>query len=173
MKTLINRVIPILLLLTAIISIGSSCRDDNNAPVEPCEGDEFLNYTIDEGAPVNLDAWTAKILMDQGADGDAFDIWDDDDFYIHSSSTEEGTYQYIVDYHNESGFALYIPGVIDPFNTGTSDISITFTIEQSTNEVGDCIEISFSGTYVDSDGQAHTISGVIHVALDILHQPGS
>ena len=171
MKTLINRVIPIFLLLAAIIFIGSSCNGDDNTPVEPCGGDEFLTYTIDNGTPVSLDAWTAKILIDQGADGDAFDIWDDDDFYIHSSSTEEGTYQYIVDYHNESGFSLFIPSVIDPFNVGTSDISITFIIEQSASEIDDCIEISFSGTYTDGDGQTHTISGVIHVALDILHQP--
>ena len=169
MKTIFKNLIVILFLVVSMLFIGSSCNNDET-PIEPCGGDEFLNYTIDNGTPVNLDAWTAKILIAQGADDDAFDIWDDDNFYIHSSSTQEGTYQYVVDYHNESGFNLFIPGVIDPFNVGTSNISITFTITQSGSEIGDCIEISFTGTYTDGEGQNHTISGEIQVALDIVHQ---
>ena len=170
MKTLLKNGLPILFLVISILFIGSSCNNDET-PVEPCGGNEFLNYTIDNGTTVNLDAWTAKILIAQGEDDDAFDIWDDDDFYIHSSSTQEGTYQYVVDYHSESGFNLFIPGVIDPFNVGTTNILITFTITQTAAKIDDCIEISFTGSYTDSEGQNHTISGEIQVALDIIHQP--
>jgi len=168
MKTIIKKT-TLILLLFSILFIGNSCKEDEPTP-EPCGGEEFLTYTVDNGSPVNLDAWTAKILIGQGADGDAYDIWDDDDFYLHSSSTEEGSYQYIVDYHTESGFALFIPGVIDPFNAATTDISITFTIEQTAENEGDCIKIHFSGTYVDANGVTHAISGDIQVQLDVLHQ---
>ena len=170
MKTL-KKILPLLLLVFSILVIGSSCNGDDTNNVEPCGGNESISYTIDNNPTVNIDQWTAKLLINQGFNNaDAFDIWSDDTFYIHTSTTEEGTYQYVVDYHNENGVNLFIPGVIDAFNSGTTNISLTFIIEQTTSEVDGCIHITFSGSYTDGDGNNHTISGDVQVALDTIHQ---
>ncbi len=159
-------------LLFLSLIVLSACTNDEGEEtnIEPCGGREFMYYSIDGGSKVNIDAYTGKLLIGQGADGDAYDIWSDDNFYLHTSTTETGVYQYIVDYHNESGVNLFIPGIIDPFNAGTTGIDIQFVIEDNGTEVGECIRITFNGTYNDANGNNHTISGELQIQLDIVHQ---
>ncbi len=156
------------LLLSLFFVVACDPESDDDVNLEPCGGEEFMFYIIDGGNQIDIDAYTAKLLIGQGADGDAYDIWSDNNFYLHTSSTETGTYQYVVDYHSDSGVNLFIPGVIDPFNTGTTNIDIQFIIDENGTEVGDCIHITFNGTYTDGNGN-HTISGELQVSLDVIH----
>lgn len=156
------------LLFSLFLITACDHENDDDVNVEPCGGEKFMYYKIDGGSKIEIDAYTAKLLIGQGADGDAYDIWSDDRFYLHTSTTELGTYQYVVDYHTESGVNLFIPGVIDPFNALTTNISIQFVIDENGTEVGDCIHITFNGTYTDANGN-HTISGELQIQLDIIH----
>jgi len=162
-KIIINRVIPVLLVIASTFCIGGNCSGEE-PPQPSC--DEGISYKLD-GNLISFDnsLVTAEIWND-AAIGKFYDIWTDENggFYYHSTITESGeTSGFVSDWFTVNDVANII------FLNTKSNVNMSFGIDQGANAIGEQVTISFSGTY-DENGTTHTISeGVICTTIDIVH----
>lgn len=160
MKTLKN-ILPISLLILAVLMIGSSCGDpipDTN------ECEDGIHYKLD-GNLMSFSNVTAEIHND-AVIGKFYDIWTDDNggFYYHSTITETGEHApYASDWFTTEDVGNII------FLNNKENVQVTFTIDDGANAVGEHVEISFSGSYVES-GTTHQITeGKICTSIAIVN----
>lgn len=86
-------------------------------------------------------------------------------FYLFGKLNDpnyEGTYDYYdwTEFQTDTGLTLQ-----ECFNMSNTNNNIIYNLT-SLGEVGEYIDINFSGTYEDYDGIPHTISGVVHILRD-------
>jgi len=164
MKTLINRLIPFLLLLTAIIFIGSSCNGDK--PDEKPECNFAISYKVDGVLTTHIeDVVTAEIWPgdNYAVNKKVYDIWTDEapTFNFHTSmSFQDEVSGHVDDWQTNLGSTLLFNAV------GLESNGLNFKIEQEASAVGDLVKISFSGTTV---GGKVITDGLICTYIDILH----
>ncbi|MFD2915609.1 carboxypeptidase-like regulatory domain-containing protein [Psychroserpens luteus] len=131
--------------------------------------DEFITYQVDGG-----DTYTEYFGIQGGLDGESYLVVS---YYDNIGNVNN---QFNIGISNEDGTPITI-GVYTPsentyfsFQDGTnatgpnstgSDTSITLNISEI-GEVGDYIDLTFSGTYLDIDLVEHTITGTIHALRD-------
>jgi len=165
MKKLIKISIPFMLIITALVSVGTSCHENEVEPENNCNAG--ISYKLD-GVLMNFDNTlvTAEIYND-AAIGKFYDIWTDENtgFYFHSTITEDGeTAPYASDWFTTAD----VGNIIFLNNQGT--VNVTFQVIDGANAVSDQVQITFSGGYDDTSGVYHTITdGVICTTIDIVH----
>lgn len=136
---------------------------------------EFIQYTIDnEDTVFIIDNIEGTFYTDSpnyngpvvNISGFGADQGNDTCFYMLGKldeTTYEGTYDYY-DWNNiddnDTGFNLQ-----ECFDMTNVNNNITYNLT-SLGAVGEYIDINFSGTYEDFNGNAHTINGVVHVLRD-------
>jgi hypothetical protein len=84
-------------------------------------------------------------------------------FVFYGRLNEEnyiGTYD-VMDFNNPNDTGFYL----DYMSMSPNNNNIIYNVT-SFGEVGDYVDINFSGDYLDYDGNPHTISGIIHVLRD-------
>lgn len=130
---------------------------------------EFIQYTIDDGNTEeltilgNIDAsfsennpnYNAPVLIIQGSSTNCFYM-----FGLLDNSPFLGSYDEY-DWNTTGDTGFNIQECIDI----NSNINITYNLN-NLGDVGGYIDINFNGTYDDSQGNPHTINGVIHVIRD-------
>lgn len=148
---------------TTSIGVLNSCNTSS----------EFIQYTIDDNT------------------ADTITIFSDIDSELYTGYFGEPIL-YISGYESGIEECFSITGYLNPSpyigtygyaNTGNNNPSIGFDIEEcfdiddsglpnitfnlnSIGNIGEYIDMSFSGTYPDSSGNLHSISGIIHVLRD-------
>ena len=164
MKTLINKGLPILLLLAAIIFIGSSCNGDK--PNDEVACDFAISYKVDGVLYThNEDVVTAEIWTGDNytVNKKVYDIWTDEapTFNYHTSmSFQNETSTHVSNWQEALGSTLLSNAV------GLESDGLTFKIEQEAFAIGDLVKISFSGTTV---GGKVITEGLICTYIDVLH----
>lgn len=133
---------------------------------------EFIQYTIDDGESVLIfENLSANFYMDSpNNEGPVIDIF--------ASSNDQGNCYYMYGVLNDPDYlGTYDNYAFDGTNTDTGFfIGECINISNENNniiynltalgEVGEYIDINFSGDYEDYDGISHTITGVVHVVRD-------
>ncbi|MBO6879203.1 hypothetical protein [Winogradskyella sp.] len=133
---------------------------------------EFIQYTIDDGETAFFisDNITANFYTDSpNTNGPSLDIYGNGDgqttcFYLFSRLDEasyEGTYDYL-DWNDINDTGFNITECIGMADTNNNVIYNLTTL----GDVGEYIDINFSGSYEDWNGGSHTINGTIHVLRD-------
>ena len=164
MKTLINKGLPLFLLLAAIIFIGSSCNDDK--PNDEVACDFAISYKVDGVLTTHLEnVVTAEIWPGNNytVNKKVYDIWTDEapTFNFHTSmSLQNETSNHVANWQEDLGSTLLLNTV------GLESDGLTFKIEKEAFAVGDLVKISFSGTTV---GGKVITDGLICTYIDILH----
>ena len=168
MKTvkLLKTVIPVILLFTATLFIGSSCAEP--LPEPPCNE---VSYKVDGNAVVFDESLVTAEIFNDAAIGKFYDIWTDESvsghngFYYHSTITENNeTAPYTSDWFTTNDIGNLV------FLNAAASVNVTFTIVEGANAVGDNVHITFSGTYDDISGITHTITdGEICTSIDVVH----
>ena len=164
MKTLINKVLPILLLLAAIIFIGSSCNGDK--PNDEVACDFAISYKVDGVLNThNEDVVTAEIWPGDNytVNKKVYDIWTDEapTFNFHTSmSFQDEISTHVSNWQEDLGSTLLLNTV------GLESDGLTFKIEKEASAIDDLVKISFSGTTV---GGKVITEGLICTYIDILH----
>ncbi|WP_179354211.1 hypothetical protein [Winogradskyella vidalii] len=128
---------------------------------------EFIQYSIDDGdLTYILDNINAEFYPDSpNYNGPTLNISGSslNCFYMFGTideTTYEGTYaNYDWNDIDDSTTGFNIQECIDMSNTNNN---ITYNLT-SLGEVGEYIDINFSGSYEDYDGNPHSITGVVHV----------
>jgi hypothetical protein len=163
MKTLKN-ILPILLLITAIGFIGSSCSGNDEPKEEKC--DYAITYKVD-GVLVTHDenGVTAEIWPgnDYPINKKVYDIWTDEapTFNFHTSASTQGEIStHVANWQNSLGSTLLLNAV------GLESDGLTFKVEKEASAVGDLVKISFSGT---TAGGKEITDGLICTYIDIVH----
>lgn len=134
---------------------------------------EFIQYTIDgtedhfifeninasffEDSP-NYNGPTVTISGSDNSNNGCFYL-----FGLLNSAPYEGTYNFL-DWNgtNPSEPGFNIQECIEMSNTNNSIVYNLTTL----GELGEYIDINFSGTYEDYEGNSHSINGVVHVLRD-------
>ena len=164
MKTLINKGLPLFLLLTAIIFIGSSCNDDK--PNDEPDCNFAISYKVDgvltthNENVVTAEIWPGDNYM---VNKKVYDIWTDESptFNFHTSmSLQNETSGHIANWQENLGSTLLLNSV------GLESNGLNFKTEQEASAVGDLVKISFSGT--TAGGKVIT-DGLICTYIDVLH----
>jgi len=144
----------------------------NLGTLSTCNNSEFIQYDIDNGAEsfialTDIDA--TFDLSPQVYNGPIVSIYAyayQTEFYllgVLNSSQYTGTYDdYDWNTPGDTGFSFTQEW---SHKVDLSSTNITFNLSKLGN-VGDYIDINFSGNYNDPQGNPHTISGVIHVLRD-------
>jgi hypothetical protein len=146
----------------------------NIGTISACNSiDEFIQYTIDDGDSVFLiENISGDFYIDgQGqGNGPRLNIYGSGDsdtnscFYMYGALNDPdylGTYDnYDFNDVNDTGF--FIGECINMANTNNT---ITYNLNTLGN-VGEYIDVNFTGSYEDFDGNPHTITGVVHVFRD-------
>lgn len=133
---------------------------------------EFIQYTIDDGDSVfvidNISANFYLAGQGQTTDNPSLYIFGDSNdgncFYIQGVLNETnllGTYDNH-DFNELDDTGFFIGECISVSDTNNN---IVYNLNALGN-VGEYIDINFSGDYEDYDGNPHTINGVIHVLRD-------
>ncbi len=164
-KQILKTGIPFILLIIGLLVIGSSCGSDDLPPPE--DSCNEVSYKLDGNlVSFNENLVTAEIFND-AAIGKFYDIWTDENngLYYHSTITENNeTAPYASNWFTTSDVGNLI------FLNSGSNVNVTFTIVQGANAVGENVQITFSGTYDDTSGVAHTIvDGKICTKIDVVH----
>ena len=165
------------LFLTLSLLYTSCQTEDENAETDA----EYIEYNIDSGEPVmifedinasfnpnGLQPWTNSLSP-------VLDIFTFTNNYntcfriqgFLNDSDYLGSYSYHDLFENETGFRMDDVDWIncpDVFYISTN-ININFNLS-ALGEVGEFIDISFSGSYEDYDGNPHIINGIVHVLRD-------
>ena len=130
--------------------------------------DEFIQYSIDDGqvkyifSNINVSVQSDFIEIQYfGNDQN----WENC-FWISGNLDSnypnfEGMYQY--GYQNTGLF--YFTEICPIYPSGVNN-ELIFNLSSYGNTTGEYIDINFGGAYEDSQGDAHTITGVIHVKRD-------
>ena len=137
---------------------------------------EFIQYTIDnEDTVILLDGLNGQFYTDSpnyngpvlNISGFGADTGNNTCFYMFgklNDPTYEGTYD-SYDWNNidngDTGFSLQ-----ECFDMSNTNNNVIYNLT-SLGAVGEYIDINFSGTYEDYDGNPHTVSGVVHVLRDL------
>ncbi|WP_339624910.1 hypothetical protein [uncultured Winogradskyella sp.] len=133
---------------------------------------EFIQYTIDDGDTVfSIDDISANFYLDgQNSNGPTLDIFGSGNatgttcFYMYGALNDPeylGTYDsYSFNNPNDTGFFIG-----ECLSVSDTNNNIVYNLS-ALGDVGDYIDINFSGTYEDFNGLAHTITGVVHVLRD-------
>ncbi|MBV7269496.1 hypothetical protein [Winogradskyella luteola] len=132
---------------------------------------EFIQYTIDDGDSVllfenfsaafneNLNSSSAPSIDIVGRGNNQVDC-----FYLNGrldNSNYLGTYDHInYDILNDTGFFIG-----ECISISDENNSIIYNLS-AIGEIGEYIDINFSGSYEDNNGNPHTINGVVHVLRD-------
>ncbi|MEF3079904.1 carboxypeptidase-like regulatory domain-containing protein [Winogradskyella poriferorum] len=133
---------------------------------------EFIEYTIDDGESTFIfENISANFYTDSPN-------YPDPTLDIFASSNDQGNCYYMYGALNDPDYlGTYDNYIFDP---GTNDtgffIGECINVAQESNniiynltalgEVGEYIDINFSGSYEDWNGNAHNINGVVHVLRD-------
>ena len=164
---LIKTILPVILLTITILFIGSGCGSDPSDPGPQNTCTEGISYKLDGNLISFQNSLVTAEIFNDAAIGKFYDIWTDENngFYYHSTITETGeTAPFIVDWFTTNDVANFIS------LNNENNVTMIFTIEQGGNAVGDLVNISFSGNYLDNTGASHTITdGLICTNIDILH----
>jgi len=127
---------------------------------------EFITYSIDDGLETLLITEFISAVLGSNMVGVTIIGQSSDNCFTMSGSLipapYEGTYDFL-DWNdpNDTGFMLF--ECID-MSVENNNVIYNLTLF---GEVGEYIDINFSGDYEDSQGVTHTIVGVIHVIRDI------
>jgi len=166
MKLVFSKIAPIFLLLTAIIFIGSSCRDDS----PPLEEENACNFAISYKVDGTLTTHTENVVTAEIWPGDnytvnkkVYDIFTDEapTFNFHTSmSLQNETSVHVANWQDNLGATLLLNTI------GLESDGLNFKILQEASAVGDLVKISFSGTTV---GGKVITEGLICTYIDILH----
>lgn len=129
----------------------------NIGTIQSCNAvSEFISYQIDNNAVVYHLSDINTFNSSNGLTISAYANTSQPGLYLWSLNNNVG---------NQSSFNIEggNVGVINQYTTG----NVTYTINAYGANVGDYIDLSFSGTYVSSiDNQTHTITGIAHVIRD-------
>jgi hypothetical protein len=149
---------------TPITNIGtiSACNSIN----------EFIEYTIDDGESVLIFENIYASFYPEGGpntNGPSIDISASSNgqntcFYLFSVLNEDdylGTYD-TLDWTEPNDTGFFIGECINMSNT---DNNVIYNLT-SAGDVDEYIDINFNGSYLDYNGQPHTITGVVHVLRD-------
>lgn len=157
--------IPLILLIIATLTIGTSCSGSDDTPGNVCNSG--ISYKLDGNLVSFQNSLITAEIHNDAAIGKFYDIWTDENsgFYYHSTITEYGeTTSFTTNWFDISDTANII------FLNNETNVNVTFTIEEGANAVGDDVKITFSGTYDDSNGVNHAITeGEICTTIDILN----
>jgi hypothetical protein len=165
MKTLLNKVLPLFLLLSAITFIGSSCGDDGPKEEEK-ECNFAISYKVDGVLTTHIEnVVTAEIWPGNNytVNKKVYDIFTEEApaFGYHTSmSFQDETSTHVANWQEDLGSTLF-SNAVDLESNG-----LTFKIENEAFAVGDLVKISFSGTTV---GGKVITNGLICTYIDILH----
>lgn len=131
--------------------------------------EEFIQYSIDNGAEDSLivgniqaDFYTTGTQQLNISGNNAAGT--NDCFYMFGSLTStpyEGVYDYL-DWNSQNDIGFNISECQD---ISAVENNIIFNLT-SLGDVGEYIDINFSGDYSDNQGNPHTITGVVHVLRD-------
>ncbi|MCT4630890.1 hypothetical protein [Winogradskyella sp.] len=133
---------------------------------------EFIEYTIDDGDSVIIfeNISVSFYINSPNTNGPTIDIFassnDQENCYymygILNDTNYLGTYNnYIFDMGtNDTGFFIG-----ECLSVSNENNNITYNLT-ALGDVGEYIDINFSGSYEDWDGNPHTITGVVHVLRD-------
>jgi hypothetical protein len=144
---------------------------------------EFIQYTIDDEETVTIIGifggfYDPSVNGPQNSTVPRLDItsWKFNNstgtcFFMVCILNEDnplGTYQYAGTSSDNTGF--YIDdgdtfGCPDVFSISTNNNNIIYNLN-TFGEVGEYIDVSFSGEYEDFDGNPHTITGAVHILRD-------
>lgn len=137
----------------------NSCNDIN----------EFIQYTLDGVDEIFIDNITTS--FDNTTNPPSLGIFSNSQnncFYLFGKLNDSpyvGAYSYPVDTNNNGDIyddiGIYLTECIGM--SGTNNVVFNLT---TFGDVGEYIDINFSGDYEDYNGNAHTITGVIHVIRD-------
>ena len=144
-------------------NLSYTLTEGNNdlGSISACETEleEFINYTIDDEEFLITEEIIANygdnFLTIQGYNGQAF-------LYLEGILAQEltGSYNSVPFPINAIGFS-FVEGPL----TTDEYTNITFEVT-SFGQVGQYIDIEFSGDYLDWSGNPHTIVGTVHVLRD-------
>lgn len=135
---------------------------------------EFIHYSIDSGSVEVLFISNISVgYLDQSTQGVLPSLQisasnQNDCIYFNGILDEtypnyEGQYNYSSGWQETSpGFGFYECLDINPLQNNT----IVFNLSSFGTNVGDYIDINFSGDYEDNSGDLHSITGVMHVIRD-------
>jgi hypothetical protein len=129
----------------------------NIGTIQSCNAvSEFISYQIDNNAVVYHLTDINTSYSSNGLIISAYPNASQPGLYLWSLNNTVGNQ---TSFNIEGGNI----GYINQYSTG----NVTYTINAYGANVGDYIDISFSGTYVSSiDNQTHTITGIAHVIRD-------
>jgi hypothetical protein len=137
---------------TPIINVGS---------IQTCNTvDEFISYQIDSSPTVYLLQGTGAGLASQGPPYGFFAYANDSNqnsFHLTGTNSVPGVY-------NNYGMDFWIEGSGISIN-GTTINLLQLTISQF-GIIGQYVDMTFGGTYTDSNGATHTLNGVVHLRRD-------
>ncbi|MBC3847431.1 hypothetical protein H8K90_13630 [Winogradskyella echinorum] len=131
---------------------------------------EFIQYSIDNGDSVIVfENIYANFYPDSpNYNGPAVNIGgsgsDGNCFYMEGRLSEEpyeGTYDFF-DWNDNTDTGFNIAECINMSNINNN---VTYNLT-TIGQIGEYIDVNFSGSYEDYDGNPHTISGVVHVLRD-------
>jgi len=166
MKKLIKNILPILLLITAIVFIGSSCGSDDPTREEEAECNFAITYKVDGVLTTHVEnVVTAEIWAGDNytVNKKVYDIWTDEapTFNFHTSASTQDEVSNHVDNWQETIGSTLLSNDVNLESSG-----LTFKIEKEAFAVGDLVKISFSGT--TTSGKVIT-EGLICTYIDIVH----
>jgi hypothetical protein len=137
---------------TPIINVGS---------IQTCTTvDEFISYQIDSSPTVSLLLGTGAGLASQGPPYGFFAYANDSNqnsFHLTGTNSIPGVY-------NNYGMDFWIEGSGISIN-GTTINPLQLTISQF-GIIGQYVDMTFGGTYMDFNGVPHTLNGVVHLRRD-------
>ncbi|RKE91940.1 carboxypeptidase-like regulatory domain-containing protein [Ichthyenterobacterium magnum] len=155
---------------TDSISYTFTTPSTNIGAITSCNSiTEFIQYTIDDTETVFIfDFIEANFYSGTGQTGN-FDLnisaqSDVNCFYLTGNLNDApyvGTYNHL-DWNNVNDTGLNIVECLSMSNTNNNIIYNLTSI----GNVGEYIDINFSGSYEDFNGNSHTITGIIHVIRD-------
>lgn len=170
MKHYIKHIIPFILLMLAIVVIGSNCAPPVDPEPEPETCDAGIQFKLDNTLiQFDNNQVTAEIFND-AAIGKFYDIWTEESvsgfngFSYHSTITETG---------EQSGFASnwFVTGDVANilFLNDKENVDMSFEIIHGASAVGDHVEISFKGSYMENGTLHHITDGKICTTIDVVH----
>lgn len=137
--------------------------------LQPCNNlTEFIQYTIDDEETVLIaeDIYAARYVNNSGQNLVINNGWSSDEncFILKGRLNDPeyaGTYNHVPQSSQEKGFYYYSLCDNIPNTENNSVYNLT-----SIGTLGEYIDLNFSGTFLGTDGNTHTISGIIHVLRD-------
>ncbi len=157
---------------TSSITYTFTTPSTNIGTISACNAvEEFIQYTIDDGDTVfvlgEIQADFFEAGQGQVTDNATLNIsgfQSNNCFYAYAVLNEPdylGTYdQYNWNSPGDTGF-----NIAECISISENSNNIIYNLT-ALGDVGEYIDVNFSGSYIDFDGNTHTINGVIHVLRD-------